>query len=156
MPSPATSTNVRPAPARSAPETAERLRYAVNRLTRLLRQQDEGGLGATSTAALSSVMNRGPMTLGELAACEQVAPPTMTKVVEKLESQGFVTRQVDAKDRRVSRVTVTASGRRHLDSTRARRTSWLAARLDQLAPDQLEKLTDAIDALETIIAAEPR
>jgi DNA-binding MarR family transcriptional regulator len=121
-----------------------------------LRQQDEGGLGATSTAALSSVTNRGPMTLGELAACEQVAPPTMTKVVEKLESQGFVTRQVDAKDRRVSRVTVTPAGRRHLEATRARRTSWLASRLDRLAPDELQKLTDAIDALETIIATEPR
>ncbi|MCU1358836.1 MAG: regulatory protein MarR [Ilumatobacteraceae bacterium] len=138
------------------PAAADRLRYAVTRLARLLRQQDEGGLGATSTAALSSVKNRGPMTLGELAACEQVAPPTMTKVVEKLESQGFVTRQVDPKDRRVTRVTVTPAGKRHLDATRARRTSWLAARLDQLDPDELQRLTDAIGTLEAVIQAEPR
>ena len=57
---------------------AERLRHVVARLARLLRQQDEGQLGATASSALASVNNRGPMTLGELAASEQVAPPTMT------------------------------------------------------------------------------
>jgi DNA-binding MarR family transcriptional regulator len=63
---------------------AERLRHAVNRLARLMRQQDEGDLGATYIAALATVRKRGPLTLGELAAHERVSPPTMTKVVEKL------------------------------------------------------------------------
>jgi DNA-binding MarR family transcriptional regulator len=137
------------------PDTAERLRYSVARLARLLRQQDEGGLGATATAALASVQKRGPLTLGELAATEQVSPPTMTKVVEKLEFNGFVSRQVDPKDRRVSRLTVTAAGRRHLDSTRVRRVAWLKSRLDQLEPDQLERLVAAIDVLESLSAADP-
>jgi DNA-binding MarR family transcriptional regulator len=136
-------------------DTADRLRHAVARLARLLRQQDEGGFGATFTSALASVKNLGPLTLGELAAREQVAPPTMTKVVEKLEAHGFVTRTVDSKDRRVSRVTVTSAGRRHLETTRDRRTAWLASRLDQLPPTQLDTLVGAIDALETLIAVEP-
>ncbi len=136
------------------PEVAERLRHSVTRLARLLRQQDEGGFGATLTAALASVKNRGPLTLGELAACEQVAPPTMTKVVEKLEAHGFVTRQVDQNDRRVSRVTVTAAGRRHLEGTRERRTAWLAGRLDHLPADELDRLLDALDVLEALIAVE--
>jgi DNA-binding MarR family transcriptional regulator len=140
----------------AAPETAERLRSAVNRLARMLRQQDEGGLGATSTAALASVKNRGPLTLGELAACEHVAPPTMTKVVEKLESHGYVNRQVDPNDRRVSRLTVTPAGRRHLDATRHRRTAWLAAQLDHLRPEQRDRLVDALDALEALIETDPR
>jgi len=135
-------------------DTADRLRFAVTRLARLLRQQDEGGFGATFTSALASVKNVGPLTLGELAAREQVAPPTMTKVVEKLEAHGFVTRTVDAKDRRVSRVAVTAAGRRHLDTTRDRRTAWLASRLDLLDPEQLDRLVGAIDALETMIGVE--
>ncbi len=138
----------------AVPEIAERLRHSVTRLARLLRQQDEGGFGATLTAALASVKNRGPLTLGELAACEQVAPPTMTKVVEKLEAQGFVTRRVDPLDRRVSRVTVTAAGRRHLDATRQRRTAWLAGRLDHLPAEQLERLMEALDVLETLIAVD--
>ena len=102
---------------------AERLRHGVNRLARMLRQQDEGDIGATSTAALATVRTRGPVTLGDLASLEQVAPPTMTKVVEKLESRGFVTRRVDPDDRRVARVTVTAAGTRYLDRSRARRTA---------------------------------
>lgn len=135
-------------------ESAERLRHSVARLARLLRQQDEGGFGATAIAALASVKNRGPLTLGELAACEQVSPPTMTKVVEKLEANGFVTRQVDDRDRRVSRVTVTAAGRRHLESTRDRRTAWLTDRLSQLDADQLHRLTASLDVLEALIDAD--
>jgi len=130
---------------------AERLRHGVNRLARLMRQQDDGDLGATSTAALATVRKRGPLTLGELASSEQVAPPTMTKVVEKLESRGFVARRVDPDDRRVARVTVTAAGTRYLERTRARRTAWLAGRLGDLTPTQLTQLTSTIELLEAII-----
>ena len=130
---------------------AERLRHGVNRLARMLRQQDEGDIGATSTAALATVRTRGPVTLGELASFEQVAPPTMTKVVEKLESRGFVTRRVDPDDRRVARLSVTAAGARYLDRSRARRTAWLAARLGELEPDQVAQLQGAIELLEAII-----
>jgi DNA-binding MarR family transcriptional regulator len=130
---------------------AERLRHGVNRLARLLRQQDDGDLGATSTAALATVRKRGPITLGELASAEQVAPPTMTKVVEKLEGRGFVTRHVDPNDRRVARVSITSAGTRFLDRSRARRTAWLAARLDELAPQQVAQLVGTIDLLEALI-----
>jgi DNA-binding MarR family transcriptional regulator len=130
---------------------AERLRHAVNRLARLMRQQDDGDLGATSTAALATVRKRGPLTLGELAAHERVSPPTMTKVVEKLESRGFVTRHVDAHDRRVARVSVTASGTRHVERARARRAAWLATRLGRLEARQLAQLDSAIELLEAIV-----
>ena len=136
------------------PETAERLRHAVIMLARLLRHQDDGGLGATATAALGSVKVVGPLTLGELAAREQVAPPTMTKVVEKLEAQGFVTRQADINDRRVSRVSITPAGRRFLDVTRLRRTAWLAERLDQMPAEQLAKVADALRGLEMLISSD--
>jgi DNA-binding MarR family transcriptional regulator len=130
---------------------AERLRHSVNRLARLMRHQDDGDLGATSTAALATVRKRGPVTLGELATCEQVSPPTMTKVVEKLESRGFVTRRVDPDDRRVARLTVTTAGTRYLERTLARRTAWLAARLGELDAEQRAQLTSAIELLEAII-----
>ena len=132
-------------------DDAERLRHGVNRLARLLRHQDDGDLGATSIAALATVRNRGPVTLGELAAFEQVAPPTMTKVVEKLESRGFVTRHVDPDDRRVTRVSVTASGTKYLERSRARRTAWLAGRLDELEPEQAAHLAGTIELLDALI-----
>jgi DNA-binding MarR family transcriptional regulator len=135
---------------------AERLRHGVNRLARLMRHQDDGDLGATSTAALATVVKRGPLTLGELAAFEQVAPPTMTKVVERLESRGFVARRVDPDDRRVARVSATATGTRYLERSRARRTAWLAARLGELDPQQLSQLTGTIELLEAIVGKQCR
>jgi DNA-binding MarR family transcriptional regulator len=134
------------------PDEAERLRLAVARLARRMRQQDVGDLGATATAALASVRERGPLTLGELAAAERVAAPTMTKVVEKLEARGFVTRHVDPSDRRITRVSATDDGNRYLQLTRAVRTAWLAERLDELAPRLRARVTDAIELLEALVA----
>jgi DNA-binding MarR family transcriptional regulator len=138
-------------PATDRTSEAERLRHSVNRLARMMRHQDDGDLGATATAALATVRKRGPLTLGELASFEQVSPPTMTKVVEKLESRGFVTRRIDPDDRRVARVTVTTGGTRYLERTRARRTEWLAGRLGELEPTQVASLAGAIELLEAII-----
>lgn len=128
----------------------ERLRHAVTRLARLLRQQDEGGFGATATGALATVKLHGPITLGDLAGREQVAPPTMTKVIEKLEAHGFVKRDSVARDRRVTLVSITPAGRRHLDRTKALRTAWLAERVDGLDASQRECLAGAVEALEAL------
>ncbi|MGD9995615.1 MAG: MarR family winged helix-turn-helix transcriptional regulator [Ilumatobacteraceae bacterium] len=141
-------------PDRITPDVPERLRHSVTRLARLLRQQDESGLSATLISTLASIRTVGPLTLGELATREQVTPPSMTKIVEKLETLGFVTRATDPNDRRVSRVSITTAGKRHLDTTRARRTAWLAARLERLDDVQLARITNAIDALETLIACD--
>jgi len=128
----------------------ERLRHAVTRLARLLRQQDEGEFGATATSALATVKLHGPITLGDLAGREQVSPPTMTKVVEKLEAHGFVTRATDARDRRVTQVSVTTAGRRHLERTKALRTAWLAERMSALDTDQRQRLATAVEAIEAL------
>lgn len=132
-------------------ETTERLRHAVSRLARLMRQQDEGGLGATVVGALATVKKLKSCTLGELAQREQVSPPTMTKVVEKLEKLGYVVRAADPADRRVTRVSITAEGRQYLVSTKHRRNEWLSQQIDGLSADQRESLTDVIEVLETLI-----
>ena len=124
---------------------------SVARMARLLRQQDQSGFGPTLIAALSTISKDGPITLGELAAREQVAPPTITKVVEKLMANGLVERTADATDRRVSRVAVTRKGAKQLDVYRTRRTEWLADRLHSLTDDERERLEAALDVLEKII-----
>ena len=137
--------------ARTTTDTASRLRMSVARMARLLRQQDQSGYGPTLIAALSTISKEGPITLGELAAREQVAPPTITKVVEKLMASGLVERTADATDRRVSRVAVTRKGTKQLDVYRTRRTEWLAERLNDLTDDERARLEAAIDVLEKII-----
>lgn len=133
-------------------DMAGRLRFAVARMARLLRQQDQSGFGPTLIAALATVGSHGPITLGDLAAREQVAPPTITKVVEKLMANGLVTRSADTSDRRISRVAITAKGARQLQTYRTRRTEWLADRLRGLDTDERERLAAAVDVLEKLIA----
>lgn len=146
-------TPTRPAP--DATEVAGRLRFSITRLARILRQQDQSGLSPTTTAALATIARQGPLTLGELAAVEQVAPPTITKSVTRLEEAGFVARQQDHADRRIHRVQVTAEGRRQLQESRSRRTAWLATRLHQFHSDDLERLADVLDLFERLTSSEP-
>jgi DNA-binding MarR family transcriptional regulator len=136
-------------------EVAARLRLSVVRLARLLRQQDQGGLTPSQTAALATIDREGPLTLGQLAQHEQLAPPTITKIVAQLEAAGYVIRRVGATDRRVSQVEISPSGRRQLDANRNRRTAWLAARARDLEPEELERLTAVLTVLEKLAARPP-
>jgi DNA-binding MarR family transcriptional regulator len=130
---------------------ANTLRPTIARLARRLRQQDHTGLGPTMTATLASIAKHGGPTHGELAAIEQVAPPTITAVVDKLEKLGLVTRQTDVTDRRVTRVRVTPIGIEQLDEVRSRRTSWLASQLAALTDDERRRLADAADVLAKLV-----
>ena len=110
-PGPVTATAAGAAGAADADEVAGRLRVSVTRLARLLRHQDESGLTPTLRASLVTIERHGPLTLGELAAHEQVTTPTITNVVTKLAASGLVARRVDDNDRRVCWVEVSAAGR---------------------------------------------
>ncbi len=132
-------------------ELANSLRPTIARLARRLRQQDQTGLGPTMTATLASIAKHDGPTHGELAAIEQVAPPTITAVVDKLEKLGLVTRQADAADRRVTRVRATPTGIDQLDEVRNRRTSWLASQVSALTDDERRRLADAVDVLAKLV-----
>ncbi|HET6834320.1 MAG TPA: MarR family transcriptional regulator [Acidimicrobiales bacterium] len=131
-------------------ELAGRLRLASARLHRRLRQEADAGLSPSQQSALGTIDLRGPITLGDLAATEQVTPPTITKVIARLEEEGLVDRTVDPSDRRITRVSATPEGRRRLEHSRARRNAFLAVRLEELGPDAVRRLGDAIDALEEL------
>ncbi|MGH9004885.1 MAG: MarR family winged helix-turn-helix transcriptional regulator [Acidimicrobiia bacterium] len=129
-------------------ELAGRLRLAVTRLARQMRQQTDTGLSPTLLATLASVESAGPLTLGELAALERVAPPTITRAVTGLEAEGLVVRRIDPDDRRVARVEVTPAGRKLLERARTRKNAWLARRLRDLAPEDGQRLAEALAVLE--------
>jgi DNA-binding MarR family transcriptional regulator len=132
-------------------ELANALRPTITRLARRLRQQDHTGLGPTMTAVLSSINKHGGPTHGELAAIEQVAPPTITAVVGKLETLGLVTRETGTTDRRVTRIRITPAGLDQLDEVRNRRTSWLASQLASLTDDERRRVIDAADVLAKLV-----
>lgn len=137
-----------------APETtdsASRLRFVVTRMHRLLRQHAAGDLTLTQASTLATVARFGPLTLGELAGREQVAPPTITNVVGKLEAAGLVDKAIDANDRRVCRVSLTPAGRARLDEIRDLRTAWLTGRLADLSIDDRARVVDALEVLEQLV-----
>jgi DNA-binding MarR family transcriptional regulator len=130
---------------------AGRLRLAVTRLNRRLRQQGEGGLSASAFSALATLARSGPLSLGELALHEGVRPPSITATVGALEAQQLVTRAADAADRRVSRIAVSPRGRLRLMRSRTRKTAYLAARLAGLDERQLRVLDEAAGILEKVL-----
>ena len=134
----------------SQAELAGRLRLAVTRLARQMRQQSDTGLSPTLLATLATVESAGPLTLGDLAVREHVAPPTITRAVAGLEAEGLVVRRIDPADRRVARVEVTPAGRRLLERARTRKNAWLARRLRALAPGDAQRLVEAVAILERL------
>ena len=139
-------------PSLSAPEIAARLRLSATRLARRLRQESNAGLSPSQQSALAVIANHGPLTLGTLADHERVAPPTITKVVSKLECDGLVTRTPDPADRRVCRVAISPAGDALLEESRRRKTAWLTARISQLDADRQRRLADALDVLDELIS----
>ncbi|MCU1400133.1 MAG: transcriptional regulator, MarR family [Acidimicrobiales bacterium] len=141
-------------PAQIEPEElAQSLRYSIARLARLLRQQDRNGHGPTLTAALASVARLDGPTHGELAATEQVAPPTITAVVSKMEVLGLVTREPDPSDRRITRIRITPAGLAELEDVRSRRTEWLGEQVRGLTADEYSRLAAAVDVVAKLTEA---
>jgi DNA-binding MarR family transcriptional regulator len=132
-------------------ELASRLRLSINRLHRLLRQESLAGLSPAQASALGAVNRLGSPTLGELAAIEQVQPPTMTKIVATLADAGMVTRVTDASDRRSARVRITPAGKRSLERIRTLKNAFLTRRLAELSPDERAGAAELVDLLEHLV-----
>lgn len=142
------------APSRVAEQVPARLRMAVTRLARRLRQQIEPDVTASQFAALASIERHGPLSLGELAAIERVQPPTLTKVVAKLEESGYVIREPDATDRRIARVRLSPGGERFIAESRDKRNAYLAGRLAGLSGEELAVLEQALPIIERLAEQE--
>ena len=74
-------------------EIAARLRFAVVRTSRRLRQdaneaEGDGGLSPTLNAALATIYHHGPLTPSELAERERIRRPTATRIVASLVELG--------------------------------------------------------------------
>lgn len=136
-------------------ELAARLRLSVTRLARRLRQESTTGHTPSQLSALSVIVNHGPLTLGALADHERVAPPSITKLVTKLEADGLVARRRDPDDGRVTYVSATTAGRALIEETRRRKTSWLAARIRELPPEEQACLAEVLDVLDHLTQQDP-
>jgi DNA-binding MarR family transcriptional regulator len=130
-------------------DAADKLHSAsIHVLRRVAREDPASGLSAARLSALSVLVFGGARTLGELAAAEQVRPPTITSIVQGLEQAGLVRREADPTDGRVARVRATAKGERVLQEARRRRVGNLAERLAALSPAEVERVREAAELVE--------
>ena len=135
-------------------DLAVRLRLAITRTSRRLRQEAGPGLSPTLTAALATVDRHGPLTPSELAARERVQRPTATRLVARLEELGLLQRAADPLDRRSSLLSVTAEGRALLQQMRERKTAYLAHRIEGLDREERGTLDRAAAILERLLEDE--
>ena len=140
----------------AAVDLADRLHSAAIHLLRRVRTEDDAsGLTAPRLSALSVIVFRGPITLGELAKAEQVRPPTISRLVRALETDGLVRRAVDPIDRRIQRVEATAAGARLLRQGRARRVAVIAESLRALSTSERRLVKNAAAILEQVARDRP-
>lgn len=134
-------------------ELADQLHSAAIHLLRRLRREDAAsGLNAPRLSALSVVVFAGPVTLGDLAAAEQVRPPTMTRIVDALAEQGLVVKKKNEEDARSTLIHATRAGKKLLMQGRERRVRALAAQIAALKEPDRAALEKAVEILRRVIA----
>jgi DNA-binding MarR family transcriptional regulator len=133
---------------------AGRVRLAVSRLNRKMRRKAEAGVSLSQLSALVAIERARRLTIGELAAAEQLRPPTMTKIAASLEEAGLVRREPDEADRRIGWLSLTSEGSRSLARMRGRKNAFLAKRLEALSPSEIRLIERALPLLERL-AEEP-
>ena len=135
----------------AAPPLPARLRLAVARTARRLRQEAGGGLSPSLTAALATVERHGPLTPSELADRERIQRPTATRLIARLEEDALVTRTADPLDGRSSLIAITPAGAARLAEMRTRKDAYLAERLRKLPAEDRVTLARAAEILEDIL-----
>ena len=138
-------------------DTGSSLRLAVLRLSRRLRQETAGSGDVTPSqmSALVALSQHRELTLGELAAIERIAPPSMTRIAAALEEKGLLERRADSADRRIARVAISASGQALLADNRERSDAFVSARLASLTEEERRLLARAVPLLERLASDDP-
>ena len=127
------------------------LRPSLLRVTRVIRnQRADMSVTLTQLSAMGTLLKNGAMSAGELATCERVQPPSMTKVLANLEERGLVRRDVHPSDRRQAIIAITADGIALLDEERRSRDAWLNQRLAQLTSQDRAALRNVIPVLDKL------
>jgi len=127
---------------------AVRLRLALVRLSRALRQGNTAGLSASQLSALATIDEYGPLRLSALAERESIGAPVATRVVASLEELGLVTRSDDPLDKRASLVRLSSVGQETINVIWNHRTLGLSSRLDALTEAERTTIEAALPALE--------
>jgi len=136
-------------------ELPARLRLAIVRTARRLRQESGTDLGPSQVAALATIERHGPLAPSEVADREQIKRPTAARILARLEEAGLVARVPDPEDGRSAILSITPEGRALIRRLRARKTAYLAKRLGKLDAADRAALERATELLEDMLEGDP-
>lgn len=108
----------------------------------------ELNLTAAEINALANLADRGALNVRELAAETGTRATTLTGVLDRLESRGFLTRELDAADRRSFRLPLTEAGRTVAERVRAAVADLEGGALARLSATQIAGFHAVIAALQ--------
>lgn len=111
----------------------------------------EGGFSVL--IALRSLRDKGDTNQSELAKLLEVSKPSMTSLLNRLETDGFVTRTADKTDRRIHTVALTKAGRAKVDDVLPKHLRRVQKFIEGLTPDEAELITPMLDKLLGSLAA---
>ncbi len=137
--------------ARPDAELAVRLRLAIARLGRTVRQHAAAGLTPSQLSALSTIEEHEPIRMSDLAAHESVGAPVITRVIDSLEKLDYVLRVSDPTDRRACLIELTDGGRKVLQELWSARATALTQRISNLTAAQIAALDAALPVLEALV-----
>ena len=130
-------------------DVAARFHSAAIHLLRHVRKNDPlMDLSPARASVLSILVFGGPRTAGELTRIEQVAAPTMTKLINGLARDGYVRKRRHREDARVVIITPTAKAERALHDGRKRRIELLQSLFSDLNADEWGALDRAASIIE--------
>jgi len=133
---------------------AARLRLAITRTGRRLRQEAGSDLSPSQASALAAIDCHGPLTPSELADRERVKRPTATRIVARLAEDGLIERTPDPADARSALLNVSPAGRALAGRMRKRKNAYMARRLRELDESDLAALERATEVLEQLLEGE--
>jgi len=125
----------------------------ILRIARRIRANRAGDDLSDSQLAVLFHLERGDLSPSELAAHEQVTPPSMNRTLNGLEEAGLVQRHPVDDDARRVRVALTAAGRERIAAARSARTRWFSQQLGHLTPGERRALEEVTPVLRRLAGA---
>ncbi len=138
----------------TAASEAHSLRMAVVRLQRRLRAaRNDIGIGLSAFSALACIYQHGPISAGDLATRERMAPQSLTRILARLEQERFISRAQDKTDLRRARLLITPKGGAFLRRNGLDQEAWLRrAMMEALTESERAMLRIAAQLIDRVAA----
>lgn len=135
-------------PAQSLLEALDQLSHHINR--QIYRQNHRrAAFGHGRGRVLRLLAAQDAMTQSAIAEAAQLRPPTVAELLEKLERDGYISRQRDTEDRRRTLVSITDSGREAIEQTHDLRTRFAEDLFSGLTEDEIATMLSITQKLNT-------